>query len=258
MASWLSPSRTGCLSAQTGSTDRQPLRTSLAGRPGLTRAGAPLRRLALAKQQGKNRWGQKARPVRLGASSMGVWDRPTDLQGVWRSPRTVAAAWCSRVSGHKAGVVEPKYNLSGWTCALGHPQGGGPGERLVVHAHVSLPRMPCSSSWLDLMLPKGAGRWHRDPQAPAPPGLRGARTLRTHSDFHSPVSHASCSQHWVPLELATGPGPGPGPELRPAGYPRKHPLPPCPGRAQVRVKRFTPKPLPPPPESGTTNTTGSL
>lgn len=61
MASWLSPSRTGSLSAQTGSepwgrTDRQPLHTSLAMGQGLTRAGAPLQRPAIAEQQGKNQW----------------------------------------------------------------------------------------------------------------------------------------------------------------------------------------------------------
>lgn len=255
MASWLSPSRTGCLRAQTGSTDRQPLQTSLAGRPGPTRAGAPLRRMAIAKQQGKDRWGQKARPVRLGASSRGVWDRPTGLQGVWRSPRTVAAAWCSRVSGHKAGIVDPKCSLSGWTGALSHLQQSGRDEPLVAHAHVFLPRMPCSSSWLDFMLPKGAGWWQRRA------GSHSARAPLSTNPLHS--FRLSCtrlsrlsSKHWVPLELATGPGPGP--ELGPAGYPRKQPLPPCPGRAQVWLRRFIPKPLSPPPKSGTTNKKESL
>lgn len=254
MASWLSPSRTGCLSVQTGSTDRQPLHTSLAGRPGLTRAGAPLRRLAVAKQQGKNRWGR-----RPGLSDLGpaVWVSGTDPQICRRSGGPLGLWLLPGVLGYQGTKLEcqSKYNLSGWTGALGpHPGVARMSDWWCTWCHP--PKNAVLIFLARVHAPKKAGWWHRDPQVPHRPGsAEHEPSLRAHSDIIHPsprlrAVNAGC--HW-----SCGQGRA-SPELGPAGCPGKQPLRPAPVMLKSGSDDVTPKPLPLPPKSGTTNKKGSL
>lgn len=135
-----------------------------------------------------------------------VWVSGTDPQICRRSGGPLGLWLLPGVLGYQGTKLEcrSKYNLSGWTGALGPLTGvARMSDWWCTSCHP--PRMLRSSSWLEFMLPKGAGWWHRDPQVPHRPG----------SAEHEPsaliptsftVSHASCRKRWVPLELWPGPG----------------------------------------------------